>query len=74
MTFAKQLQRHQAQLGYTDAKMGAALDVGESTFRAWRKGDPLRVPPLISQEGALARLAKLTPPATADAQDSLGKS
>jgi hypothetical protein len=61
MTFAKKLQQHQARLGFTDAKMGAALDVGESTFRAWRKGDPLRMPPLISQEGALARLDKLTP-------------
>ena len=42
MTFARQLQRHQKRLGYTDAQMCAALDVGDSTYRSWRNADPKR--------------------------------
>lgn len=64
MTFAKKLQQHQARLGFTAVQMGEALDIGESTYRAWRNGDPKRVPLSISEEGALARLEKLTPPAS----------
>lgn len=63
MSFAKQLQRHQKRLGYTDAQMCAALDVGDSTYRSWRNADPKRTPLLVTQEGVLARLEKLQPPA-----------
>jgi hypothetical protein len=61
MSFAKQLQRHQKRLGYTDEQMCRALDVGNSTFRSWRTGDPKRTPLAVTQEGALARLEKLEP-------------
>ena len=63
MSFARKLQRHQKRLGYTDAQMCAALDVGDSTYRSWRNADPKRVPLSVAQEGALARLRKLQPPA-----------
>jgi hypothetical protein len=63
MSFAKQLQRHQKRLGYTDAQMCAALDVGDSTYRSWRNADPKRTPLKVTQEGVLARLEKLQPPA-----------
>lgn len=63
MTFAQRLQHHQDRLGYTAAQMCAALDVGDSTFRAWRNADPKRTPLLVTQEGALARLEKLQPAA-----------
>lgn len=61
--FAAQLVAHQKRLGYTDVQMGAALDIGESTYRAWRNGDPKRTPLNVTQEGALARLEKLQLPA-----------
>lgn len=63
MSFAKQLLKHQKRLGYTDAQMCAAIDVGDSTYRSWRNADPKRTPLLITQEGALARLEKLQTPA-----------
>jgi len=34
------------------------IDVGLSTYRAWETDDPERVPLAVTQEGALARLAK----------------
>lgn len=63
MSFARQLQRHQKRLGYTNAQMCAALDVGDSTYRSWRNADPKRTPLPVTQEGVLARLEKLQPPA-----------
>lgn len=55
-TFAELLIAHQARLGYSDAKMGAALDIGETTYRSWRLADPKRTPLAVAEEGALARL------------------
>ena len=62
MSFARQLQRHQKRLGYTDAQMCAALDVGDSTYRSWRNADPKRTPLLVTQEGVLARLENCNRP------------
>lgn len=64
MSFARQLTREQKRLGYTDEEMADALSVGESTYRAWRNGDPKRVPLPVAREGALARLVEIIPAAT----------
>ena len=58
MSFERQLQRHQKRLGYTDAQMCAALDVGDSTYRSWRKADPKRTPTAADLERMAAAEAK----------------
>lgn len=77
MSFARELQRHQKRLDYTDEQMAEALSVGESTYRAWRNGDPKRVPLPVAREGALARLAKIiaavTRPQNAEVSQDAGR-
>ena len=58
MSYGQKLLAHRKRLGLTQAEAAALLDVGLSTYRAWETDDPERVPLAVTQEGALARLAK----------------
>lgn len=65
MSFATQLALHRQRLGLTQAGAAALLDVGLRTYAIWeRDDDPKRRPHVLTQEGALARLAKTHPLAT----------
>jgi transcriptional regulator with XRE-family HTH domain len=56
MTYGQQLLTHRKCLGLTQVEVAELLDLGLSTYRAWETDDPKRVPLLVAQEGALARL------------------
>jgi len=56
MTFAEQLKTHRERLGLTQAELAALLDVPARTHWEWESGKT--TPHAITQEGALARLAK----------------
>ena len=56
MRFSEQLQAQKERLGYSIAELSEALDTSPRTIQHWIHGD--RVPSLIAQEGALARLKK----------------
>ena len=56
MSFADQLKKHRARLEMTQAQLAALLEVPARTHWEWESGTT--TPPRISQEGALARLAK----------------
>lgn len=59
MSFAAKLAQHRKRLGLTQAGAAALLDVGLRTYATWeRDDDPNRRPHALTQEGALARLAK----------------
>lgn len=61
MTFPEQLKTHRERLGLTQAGLAAFLEVSPRAVWEWEKGEP---PSILTQEGALARLAKAkkTPP------------
>ena len=60
-SFAEKLAMHRQRLGLTQAGVAALLDVGLRTYATWeRADDPKRRPHLLTREGALARLAKIT--------------
>ena len=54
MKFASQLQAEKDRLGYSIAELSEALETSPRTIQHGMNGD--RVPSLIAQEGALARL------------------
>lgn len=58
-TFAAALQMHRDRLGLTQAEAATLLGVSDRIYWQWEKakGDTLA----ITQEGALARLAKAKP-------------
>ena len=56
MEFAEQLRGQKDRLGYSIAELSEALDTSPRTIQHWMNGD--RVPSLVAQEGALARLKK----------------
>lgn len=59
MSFAVKLAMHRKRLGLTQAGAAALLGVGLRTYATWeRDDDPKRRPHVLTQEGALARLAK----------------
>lgn len=62
MSFAAQLKAERQRLGLTQAEAAAILDVGKRTLEHWEEES--RTPLAIAQEGALARLAKLSPKPT----------
>ena len=57
MGFCDQLAKEKARLGLTQAELARVLGMGKRTVEMWLSGD--RVPPEITQEGALARLENL---------------
>ena len=59
MDFGNKLSSEKDRLGLTLAGLSVELDVGKRTVEHWLKGD--RVPLLVTQEGALARLRKKRP-------------
>ena len=56
MKFAQQLQAEKDRLGFANIDLSEALDISPRTIDYWLKGE--RVPSVITQEGALARLKK----------------
>ena len=64
MTFADTLKQHRKRLRLTQEEAADLLDVGLRTFATWeRDDDPKRKPHVLTQEGAVARLAKIETPA-----------
>ena len=59
MTFAEQLKTERKRLQLTQPEAAAALDLADRTY--WEYENNRTEPPAITQEGALARLAKLKP-------------
>lgn len=55
MTFPEQLKSERERLGLTQAELAAFLDVSPRAIWQWEKGI---LPHVLTQEGALARLAK----------------
>ena len=60
MTFSASLKAHRARLGLKQSEMAAILGVSHRTWSTWETEES--VPHLITQEGALARLAVVKPP------------
>lgn len=56
MKFAEQLQAEKDRLGFANIDLSEALDISPRTIDYWLNGE--RVPSVITQEGALARLKK----------------
>jgi DNA-binding XRE family transcriptional regulator len=56
MTFPEKLKTHRERLGLTQAELASFLDVSPRAVWQWEKG---KVPHVLTQEGALARLAKV---------------
>lgn len=59
MSFAETLKSFRESLGLTQAEAAALLDCGKRTLEHWEAGD--RTPLPVTQEGALARLARQKP-------------
>lgn len=59
MTFPEKLLSERQRLGLTQAEAAALLDVSPRAVWQWEKGS---IPHVLSQEGALARLAKQKKP------------
>jgi len=55
MTFPEQLKAHREKLGLTQAELAAVLEVSPRTIWKWLNGE---LPHILTQEAALARLAK----------------
>lgn len=58
LSFPAALRKHQERLDWSNAQMAELLEVGVSTYGAWLRGDPKRIPHVLTQEGALARLER----------------
>ncbi|MES2568662.1 MAG: helix-turn-helix domain-containing protein [Verrucomicrobiota bacterium] len=58
-TFADKLAAARRRAGLTQAECGKILEKGTRTVERWEAGE--LIPAGITQEGALARLAKLPP-------------
>ena len=57
MIFAEQLKSERSRLGLTQAEAATILSISKSTLEEWENGT--KTPKELTQEGALARLAKL---------------
>lgn len=55
MGFPEQLKTHRERLGLTQAELAAFLEVSPRAVWQWEKSE---LPHILTQEGALARLAK----------------
>lgn len=62
MTFADKLKAERKRLGLTQAEAAALLEVSFEAVSKWERGIPPEGPARITQEGALARLAKARTP------------
>lgn len=60
MTFAAQLKAERARLGLSQSGAEALLDLGKGQVTAWET--ERNTPHILTQEGALARLAKIETP------------
>lgn len=60
MTFSEQLKSERKRLGLNQAEAAAVVEMSAEWVSKCERG--LTVPPLISQEGALARLKRHRPP------------
>ena len=60
MTFATKLKAERARLGLDQPGAEALLDLGKGQITAWET--ERNTPHILTQEGALARLAKLKTP------------
>jgi transcriptional regulator with XRE-family HTH domain len=57
-TFSEQLFFYRMRLDLSQAKAAELLGIGERTYAIWeRDDDPNRKPHILTQEGALKRLA-----------------
>ena len=56
MSFSEQLKTTRESLGLTQAEAAALLDISKSALEKWEAG--AKVPKTLTQEGALARLAR----------------
>lgn len=63
MTFAQQIKSIRERLGLTQAEASEVLEVSKSALEKWEAGT--KVPLAIAREGAMARLAKHKPKASA---------
>ena len=63
MSFAQQIKSVRERLGFTQAKASDVLEVSKSALEKWEAGT--KVPLAITQEGAMARLAKHKPKTSA---------
>lgn len=59
MNFAAQLKAERQRLRLTQPEAAAALELKDRTY--WEYENDKTVPPVIAQEGSLARLKKLKP-------------
>lgn len=57
MSFAEKLKAERERLSLTQAETASLLDTSKSAIEKWEKGTKTPIP--LTQEGALARLAKL---------------
>lgn len=57
MTFAQRLKNERTRTGLTQEQTAHVLDQSKSIVEKWERGE--RTPTMITQEGALARLAKV---------------
>lgn len=55
MSFPEQLKTHRERLGLTQAELALFLDVSPRAVWQWEKG---KLPHVLTQEGAIARLSK----------------
>lgn len=55
MNFAQQLKTHRERLGLTQAELASFLEVSPRAVWQWEKG---KLPHILTQEAALARLSK----------------
>lgn len=58
MTFPEKLKSHRERLGFTQAELALFLDISPRALWQWEKG---KLPHILTQEGALARLSKAKP-------------
>ena len=55
MNFPEQLKAQRDQLGLTQSELASFLDVSPRAIWQWEKG---KLPHILTQEGAIARLSK----------------
>jgi len=56
MTFPAQIKAHRDRLSLTQAELAPLLEISPRALWQWEKG---KLPHILTQEGALARLAKI---------------
>lgn len=60
MTFAEKLKAERLRLGLTQAECAELLEISKRALEEWESGN--RVPLVVAQEGALARLERHSKP------------